>query len=95
MLDTQDPHQGIRPDAEPGPYMRLTDDALARAKTKLGVDAVDELSKRLGLANRMSLWRLRRGLYDIRLSQATAIAEQLGWPLSKVFTKDTAGDKAA
>jgi hypothetical protein len=65
--------------------MRLTAAALEHAKSHLGVGSVDDLWQRLGFSSRMTFWRARRGLYDIRLSHALAIAELLDWRLSEVF----------
>jgi hypothetical protein len=85
MIDTESPPTNITTDARPGPYMRLTDEALERAKARLGIDGVDELSKALGFANRACLWRARHGKSDVRLGHAVAIAQKLEWPLSRVF----------
>lgn len=70
-----------------GPYRRLTDAAVERAKTRLNARGVDDLATKLGLGNRMVLWRARHGFYDIPLSRADAIAKLIGWPLSKVFVE--------
>lgn len=66
--------------------MRLTPEAVERAKKKFGVDQVDDLWQKLGFNSRMTFWRARQGTYEPRLSHALAIADQLGWPLAKVFT---------
>ena len=84
--DTERADSGIQSDElRTGPYRRLTDAAIERAKNRLGARGVDDLATKLGFGNRMVLWRVRHGLYDIPLSRADAIAKQLGWPLSKVF----------
>jgi hypothetical protein len=85
VLDTEIAPQGITSDTATGPYMRLTPAAVERAKTKLGVDSVDDLWQELGFSSRMTFWRARRGLYDIRLSHALSVASLIGWPLSRVF----------
>lgn len=93
--DTEQAAARIEPDEHrTGPYRRLTDAAVERAKTRLGARGVDDLATKLGLGNRMVLWRARHGFYDIPLSRADAIAKLVGWPLSKVFTEPNpeAGD---
>lgn len=76
---------GITSDTASGPYMRLSAAAVEHAKTKLGVDGVDDLCRELGFTSRQTFWRARRGHYDVRLSHAYAIAERLSWPISRVF----------
>lgn len=96
MLDTHEASQGIRPDTEGlGPHLRLTDAAVARAQTKLGIDRQTQatrLSKALGLSNRMMLWRLERGHYNIPAAKAMAIADLLDLPLPKAFARPATPD---
>lgn len=75
---------GITEDAEP--RLKLTDAAVERAKRKLGVDTIDEVRLRFGFS-RQTFWRLRRGEYDIRLSEATSIAERINWPIDRAFER--------
>lgn len=89
MPDTQVRPVRIKADRELGPYRRLTDDAYLRAVNMLGTESSDELALKLGLANRMVLWRIRNGHYDIRLGQALHIAELLGWKVTRVFEGGT------
>lgn len=91
MLDTQIAQAGITPDTEPTPYPRLAAEAVEHAKTHLGVDSVDDLWQELGFSSRMTFWRARRGLYDIRLSHASTIAARLDWPIERVFEGDDHG----
>lgn len=79
---------GITSDAEP--RLKLTNAAIERAKRKLGVDTIDQLADRLGFS-RQTFWRLRKGEYDIRLSEATAIAEQIDWPITRAFERVARG----
>ena len=85
MTDTRDTSTRIQPDTKVGPHARLTEAAYEHARTTFGGDGIDALSKKLGLANRMVLWRIRHGRYDIRHGQAMEIAERLGWDVADVF----------
>ena len=81
----------IRTDTDT-PYPRLTPAAVERAKTRTGVTDIDALWQELGFSSRMTFWRARRGLYDIRLGHAQQIADKLGWPLTRVFDRQAGTD---
>lgn len=66
--------------------LKLTDAAVDRGKRVFGVDTLDDLADKLGFA-RMTFWRLRVGEYDIRLSKAMSVSDQLGWPITRVFER--------
>ena len=72
-------------DTPRGVHPRLTDTAIERAKTQLGIDDMAGVAKALGYPNTMSLWRARVGLTPIRLSDARRIAERLNLSLDQVF----------
>lgn len=82
MPDAPPGQTGIKEDAEL--RLKLTDAAIQRAMRRLRIGTIDELGDRLGFS-RQTFWRLRRGEYDIRLSKATAVAEQIDWPIDRVF----------
>lgn len=75
-------------DTARGPYPRLTPAAVERAKTVTGISDIDALGRELGFS-RMTFWRARHGLYDIRLGHALRIARKIGWPLHRVFEDAT------
>jgi DNA-binding XRE family transcriptional regulator len=81
MPDTPAIGAGINIDAH---RVRITPAAVERAKTRLGVGQIDDLAERLGFS-RQTFWRLRRGEYDIRMSEARATAALVGWPIERVF----------
>lgn len=72
-------------DTANGPYPRLTDAAVERAKTRLGISELDALWKELGFSSRQSFWRARRGQYDIRLSHAWKVQHLISWPMHRIF----------
>ncbi|MFY1595415.1 hypothetical protein [Micromonospora sp. WMMD737] len=89
MADTQVVEPGITTDATPA-YWRLTDAAVERLMTRLGVTEIDALATRLGYP-RMTFYRLRKGLHDIRMSRAQEIARLCDWPLHDTFQQVTHG----
>lgn len=79
------------PDTPPGPlispdtpYPRITVEALERAKARTKIATIDGLAQALGI-NRQSFWRARRGLYDIRLTEAMRISKAAGWTIERCF----------
>jgi hypothetical protein len=84
MLDTQTRPVSITNDASDGPYPRITDAAIERAKTRLGIDDTGTLGIALGFS-RQSFWRLRRGQLDVRYSDVLRVADKLGWAPARVF----------
>lgn len=91
-------HTGLMPDTATRPgisndaelRLRITPAAINRARRRLHVHTIDELGERLGFS-RQTFWRLRHGKHDIRLSKATAVAQQIGWPIDRVFEPVTHG----
>ncbi|MFC0504281.1 hypothetical protein [Micromonospora costi] len=90
MADTQTLERGITTDARA--RWRLTDQALRRLKRVTGISSTDELGARLGFPSRMTWWRLRNGLYDIRMSEAQHLSDVAGWPISRMFERVSAGE---
>jgi hypothetical protein len=81
-LDTTD----VSVDTRRGNHPRITETAIERAKTKLGVHDLDAIAGALGFNSRMTFWRTRVGLTPVRLSDAQRIARQLGMRIEDVFT---------
>lgn len=85
MSITLDTRQGCEADTPRGVHPRLSDTAIERAKTVLGVQDADGIAAGLGFSNRATLWRARVGKTPIRLSDARRIASRLNLPLEQVF----------
>lgn len=82
MTDTLLRHRGVTPDTTP--RYRLTPAAVQRACRVFGVRRKEDLAEPLGIS-RSSFFRLLEGNYRVSLAQATHWADQLGWPIGRVF----------
>jgi hypothetical protein len=71
-------------DVARGTYPRLSQAAVERAKSRLGISDLTSLAVALEFSQ-MNFWRVRVGTYDIRYSHALRVAKKLEWPLTRVF----------
>lgn len=83
MPDTITAERGVTNDT---PRYRLTREAAERARTRLGLRRLDNLATHLGISRR-SFFRLLEGTYPISLNRAATLAEEIGWPLGRVFER--------
>lgn len=82
MADTQLAEPRIRTDAQL--RYKLKPAAVDHAMRRLDATDINDLAAKLGFS-RQTFWRLRNGDYDIRLSEAMAVAQRIGWPLNRTF----------
>ncbi|WP_341720017.1 helix-turn-helix transcriptional regulator [Micromonospora sp. FIMYZ51] len=85
MPDTLSADSGVTTDTHT-PRYRLTRAAAERARRKLGLRRLDSLATHLGIS-RSSFFRLLAGTYPISLNQAAAFADEIGWPITRVFER--------
>lgn len=98
-VSTDTRHDGVMPDTHIGSTgvlddtdhrYKLTRSAVERAKARHGLRNDEAVWTAMRLSRR-TFYRLLAGTYDIRLSEARAFADWIGWPLGTAFERMSRG----